>query len=61
MVKKACKKCKIFVEGDKCPLCQGNQFSTNWRGRIYILDAQKSDLAKIIGLEAKGDYALKVR
>ncbi len=59
--KKACKKCKIFVEGDKCPICQGNQFSTLWQGRIHILDANKSEIAKKIGINVKGEYTIKVR
>ena len=61
MKKKVCKKCKIFVEGDACPICKGNQFSTNWQGRLNILDAGRSIIAKKIGLESKGEYAIKVR
>ncbi len=61
MKKKVCKKCRIFVEGDKCPLCNGNQFSENWQGRINILDASKSDIAKNVGIEVKGEYVIKTR
>ena len=60
MKKKACKKCKIFVEGDECSLCKGSQFVQNWKGRIFISDAERSDIAKKIGIEAKGEYAIKV-
>ena len=42
MKKKACKKCKLFVEGASCPVCKNNQFSTNWQGRIIILNKDKS-------------------
>jgi DNA-directed RNA polymerase subunit E" len=59
--KKACKKCKIFVEGNECPICKGNQFSTNWQGRINVIDPEKSDIAKKIGIKVKGEYAIKVR
>ncbi|MBS3102199.1 DNA-directed RNA polymerase subunit E'' [Candidatus Woesearchaeota archaeon] len=61
MKKKVCKKCKIFVEGSECPVCKGNQFSVSWQGRLHILDADKSLIAKKIGLAAKGEYAIKVR
>lgn len=61
MTKKACKKCKIFVEGNECPICKGNQFSTNWQGRIYVLDSHKSSIAKKININLKGEYAIKVR
>lgn len=60
MKKKACKKCKIFVEGDECPVCKGNQFVTNWKGRINIIDANKSEIAKKIEVKIKGEYAIKV-
>lgn len=60
MKKKACKKCKIFVEGNECSICKGNQFVQNWKGRIYISDASRSDIAKKIGVEQKGEYAIKV-
>ncbi len=61
MRKKVCKKCKIFVDGEECPLCKGNQFSTNWQGRMYILDANKSTIAQKISLTSHGEYAIKVR
>lgn len=61
MKKKVCKNCKLFVEGDVCPICKTSQFSNNWQGRIYILDAEKSEIGKKIGIKVKGEYAIKVR
>ena len=61
MKKKACKRCKIFVEGNECRICKGNQFSTNWQGRLYILDPNKSVIAEKIGIKEKGEYAIKVK
>lgn len=61
MKKKVCKKCKLFVEGSECPVCKGNQFSTTWQGRLNILDANKSVIAKKIDVNIKGEYAIKVR
>ncbi len=60
-MKKACKSCKLFVEGDVCPLCKKNIFTTNWQGRVFILDPAKSKIAKELGITAKGEYAIKVR
>ena len=60
-MKKACRKCKIFVTKDKCPICGGTDFSDNWQGRIQILDADKSEIAKKINIKQKGEYAIKVR
>jgi DNA-directed RNA polymerase subunit E" len=59
--KKACKTCKYFVEGNECPVCHSKNFSTNYLGRLYILDANKSLVAKKIEISVKGEYAIKVR
>mgnify|MGYP001435824600 CR=1 FL=1 len=61
MKKKACKKCKVFVEGTECPICKGNKWSTNWQGRLTILDEKKSIIAEKIGITQAGEYAIKVR
>lgn len=61
MRKKVCKKCKMFVDGKTCPICKGTQFTTTWRGRIHILDAKRSEIAKKIGKDVKGEYGIRVR
>jgi len=60
-MKKFCKDCKILVEKDKCPICKKNQFVSNWKGRIIIIDKDKSVLAKKINAEVNGEYAIKLR
>tara|TARA_Y100000310_G_scaffold342499_2_gene446016 strand:- start:823 stop:1005 length:183 start_codon:yes stop_codon:yes gene_type:complete len=60
-MKKVCKLCKIFVEGPTCPVCKNNQFTENWKGRIFINDAEKSEIAKNIGIKVKGEYGIKVK
>jgi DNA-directed RNA polymerase subunit E" len=59
--KKVCKACKMFVDGAECPVCHGQSFSTNFQGRIFIVDPEKSEVAKKIGLAHKGEYAIKAR
>ena len=59
--KKCCKTCKMFVDGPTCPQCKTSNFSTSWQGRMYILDPAKSDIGKKIGVEMKGEYAIKCR
>jgi len=39
----------------------GHQFSTNWQGRLNILDADKSMIANKIDIAVKGEYAIKAR
>jgi len=60
MKRKLCKSCKLFVTGDVCPVCKGNQFVTTWKGRVSILDAERSRIAKNIGVTVKGEYAIKI-
>jgi len=60
-MKKVCKKCRFFVEGPECPLCRTSNFTETWKGRMIILDAEKSEIAKKVGLKSKGEYAVKVR
>jgi DNA-directed RNA polymerase subunit E" len=59
--KKACKSCKLFYEGEVCPICKSSSSSTSWQGRLYVLDASKSEIAQKIGVTIKGEYAIKVR
>lgn len=61
MKRKVCSRCRIFVDGNECPLCKGQSFSTNWLGRIYILDSENSRIAKSTGMNTVGEYAIKVR
>jgi len=58
--KKVCKKCKIFVERDKCPLCQGTQLVESWKGQIIVLKPEESEIAKKLNIKEKGSYAIKV-
>lgn len=59
---KACKQCKIMVEsGTTCPICKGTQLIDNWKGKVIILDPEKSEIAKKLSVKQKGTYALKIR
>ncbi|MCK5026285.1 MAG: DNA-directed RNA polymerase subunit E'' [Nanoarchaeota archaeon] len=59
--KKACKRCKRLIEGNECPICKTSSFANSWQGRISILDANKSEIGRKVGLEEKGEYAIKTR
>ncbi|MEK6961416.1 MAG: transcription elongation factor subunit Spt4 [Nanoarchaeota archaeon] len=61
MKRKVCGRCRIFVDGNECSLCKGQSFSTNWLGRIYILNGEKSRIAKSTNMTTPGEYAIKVR
>lgn len=57
---KACKQCSFITEMDACPRC-GSQTSKEWQGFVAVIDFEKSDIAKKMGITANGRYALKVR
>lgn len=59
--KKVCRKCRLFVEEDTCPICKGNNFSTNWQGRLVVNDVNRSIIAEKVGIKVKGEYAIKVK
>ena len=59
--KKACKKCKVFVDGEQCPICKNSNFTNNWQGRLFITDVERSMIAKNVHATVKGEYAIKVR
>ncbi len=60
-VRKVCRKCRVFVEGDVCPICGGSDFTTTWSGIAIILDPEKSEIAKVMQIKVPGKYAIKVR
>ncbi len=58
---KACKVCKVIYEGDRCPKCESKEFTDSYKGKIYILDCEKSEIAKKINLNSNGKFAIKTR
>lgn len=63
MVKsKACKICKIIYEsGDKCPKCGSKEYTETFKGRIYVTQPDKSEIAQKLELKTKGNFAIKTR
>ena len=59
--KKACKKCKLFVEGNECPIYKSSNFTTSWQGRLYVSDVEGSMISQEVNVKVKGEYAIKVR
>jgi len=57
---RACKQCSFISEDDACPRC-GNATSKEWQGYLVVVDYEKSDIAKKMGITSNGKYALRVR
>ncbi len=60
MAKLACKICKKLVVGDKCPLHPDAKLSDSWKGRMIVLNKDKSELAAKMKVPDKGEYAIRV-
>ena len=59
---KACKICKtIYEDGEKCPKCGSKEFTDSFKGKIFVVDPEKSEIASKINLKDKGEFAIKTR
>ena len=61
MKQKACKNCKAIYEEEKCPKCGSKEFTDSIKGKIVVLDPEKSEIAGKIDIKEKGTFAIKVR
>ncbi|MEK6825839.1 MAG: transcription elongation factor subunit Spt4 [Nanoarchaeota archaeon] len=58
---KVCKQCKTIIEhGSKCPECGSGEISEAFKGKVSILNAEQSEIAKNLKLTKKGIYALRI-
>jgi len=59
---KACKICNAIVEeGDKCPKCGSKELADTFKGRVVVLNPEKSEIAKKLNLKEEGNFAIKTR
>ena len=57
---KACKTCHAITDQTKCPRC-GGEVSREWHGYLVVIDPEKSEIARKMGIHASGRYALRVK
>jgi len=57
---KACKTCRLIYEGDVCPSCGKKEVSDNFKGKVEIIDPEKSEMAQRLKVTKKGVYAIKL-
>jgi DNA-directed RNA polymerase subunit E" len=58
---KACRTCRIIYEGAKCPSCGGSDGMDSFKGRVNVLDVDKSEIARELGITKKGSFAIRLR
>jgi len=58
---KACKICSAIYEGDKCPKCDSKESTESFKGKIIVMNPEKSEIAKKLNLKDKGAFAIKTR
>jgi RNA polymerase subunit RPABC4/transcription elongation factor Spt4 len=58
---KACKKCKTIYLGAKCTKCGSMEFVEGYKGKVVILNNEKSEIAKNLGVNEKGFFAIRLR
>jgi DNA-directed RNA polymerase subunit E" len=51
----------IVEEGDKCPNCGSKELTEGAKGRIVLLNPEKSEVANKLNLKEKGNFAIKTR
>ncbi|HLC78103.1 MAG TPA: transcription elongation factor subunit Spt4 [Candidatus Nanoarchaeia archaeon] len=62
MPQKACKICnRVYETGDKCPDCGARESTDSFKGRIFLINSEKSDIAQKLKLKGKGNFAIKTK
>ena len=62
MKPRACKICnKIYEEGDVCPKCGSKESTDSFKGRIVVINPEKSEIAQKLNIKNKGNFAIKTR
>ena len=51
----------MILDEKTCPICPDAEVSREWQGYVEVLNPEKSDIAKEMGIQTAGRYALRVR
>ena len=57
---KACKNCKLIYDGESCPSCGKKEFSDTFKGKVEILNPEKSEVAQKLKITKNGRYAIRL-
>ncbi len=59
-MEKACRKCRLIVNGDVCPNCKESNLTKAFEGYILLINPE-GEIGKAIGAATPGKYALKIK
>lgn len=57
---KVCKNCKLIYEGESCPSCGKKEVSDSFKGKVEIINSEKSEIAKKLKINKNGFYAIRI-
>jgi len=58
---KACKNCKTVYMTAKCPKCGSKESTDSFKGKIVVLNSEKSEIANNLQIKEKGEFAIRLR
>lgn len=58
---KACRNCKTIFNGVKCPKCGESEGVDSFKGKVSILNPERSEIASKLGIKAKGFFAIRLK
>jgi RNA polymerase subunit RPABC4/transcription elongation factor Spt4 len=58
---KACLNCKVIFSEANCPICGETSFTDSYKGKIYIFNSEKSEVAQKMKLNKNGLFAIKTK
>jgi DNA-directed RNA polymerase subunit E" len=62
MEEKACRNCRLVIShGDTCPSCGSKDLTTKWSGYAIVINAEKSSIAKLLGVKLNSTYAINIK
>ena len=57
---KVCKNCKLIYESESCPSCGKKEISDSFKGKVEIINSEKSEIAKNLKINKNGFYAIRI-
>ncbi len=60
MTEKACRTCRMIVNGEVCPTCKDSVLTKAFEGFILLINPE-GEVGKQIGATTPGKYALKIK